>query len=106
MLVLRSLSQQDGSNRQEKGSVVDGPGNPGAGLQDQHSSTLASSGISQVMRAELVFMLGWGCLGWLCRTVDERVSFLPSSPGKGKRKDEIISYTGAASICPPHPYNP
>ena len=63
--------------------MVDGPGNPGnpdsllsgAGLQDQHSSSLASSGISQVMRAELVFLLGWGCLGWLCLGLDERVSF-------------------------------
>lgn len=71
--------------------MVEGPGKPGkpdnplsgAGLQHQHSSSLASSGISQVMRAELVFLLGWGCLGWLCLSLEGFPSF-PAPQGKGR----------------------
>lgn len=87
--------------------MVDRPGNPGnpdsplpgAGLQDQHSSGLASSGMSQVVRAELVLLLGWGGLGGLCLSLDERVSFLSSSPEKEQRKDEM-SFIGRNSQCP------
>lgn len=91
--------------------MVDGPGNPGnpdsplsgAGLQDQHSFSLASSGISQVKRAQLVFLIGWRCLGWLCRSLDERVSFLSSSPGKGKSKDEMSFIGWSSQFLSPTP---
>ena len=101
LLVLRSLSQQDSSSKQEKGSMVDGPGNPGnpdsclsgTELQDQHSSSLASSGISQVMRAELVLLISWGCLGWLC--LRGFLSF-PACLGKGRGR---MSFIGRSSQC-------